>query len=310
MHLFGTSLGAPIYYAGLRALGVTAVNRRLRNAGLILCYHNVVPADGERLGDPGLHMSSERFERQLRWLAGHYSIVPLREVLDRLAARTSLRSVAAITFDDAYSGVFAHALPVLEALHVPATVFVVAEALGRPAGFWWDRPEIVRSATPARREAWLTALRGDGDAILSEHRSSAHRALPASHQAADGSAIRAALQRGIDVGVHSATHRSLPTLTDAELEYEVVTSRAIVHRATATWPELFAYPYGRWSPRVRALVRSAGYRAAFTLDDGLIEASADPWALRRINVPAGISDAAFEAWTAGLQGRRGTGCTT
>ena len=107
----------------------------------------------------------------------------------------------------------------------------------------------------------------------------------------------------MDLGVHSATHRSLPSLTDAELEYELVTSRSIVHRATGACPEFFAYPYGRWDARVRARVRAAGYRAALTLDAGLNDAASDLLALPRINVPAGISRAAFEAWTAGLQAR-------
>jgi hypothetical protein len=43
MRLFNAvRLPAPIYYRSLRALGVPAVNRRLRDAGLVLCYHNVV----------------------------------------------------------------------------------------------------------------------------------------------------------------------------------------------------------------------------------------------------------------------------
>jgi len=303
-------LGAPIYYGALRALGVTAASRRLRDVALILCYHNVVPADGAHLGDPGLHMPSERFERQMHWLADHYQIISLTELVDRLTAGASLRSMAAVTFDDAYAGVFEHALPILEALDVPATVFAVAEAIGRPDAFWWDRPEIVESATPDRREAWLTAQRGDGGAIVSAHARADHRSLPASHRPADGTTLRAGLRRRIDFGVHSATHRSLPTLTDAELEYELVTSREMVHRAAAVWPEFFAYPYGRWDSRVRGLVHAAGYRAAFTLDPGLNDASSDLFALRRINVPTGISGAAFEAWTAGLQARGRAGCAT
>jgi peptidoglycan/xylan/chitin deacetylase (PgdA/CDA1 family) len=107
----------------------------------------------------------------------------------------------------------------------------------------------------------------------------------------------------MDLGVHSATHRSLPTLTDAELEHELITSRSVVHRATGFWPEFFAYPYGRWDARVREQVHVAGYRAALTLDAGLNDATSDLLALARINVPAGISRAAFEAWTAGLQAR-------
>ena len=291
-------LGSTIYYGGLRALGVAAVNRRLRDAGLVLCYHNVVPTDGHRVGDPGLHVPRDRFERQMRWLATHYDVVPLRELIDMVGACASLRSVAAVTFDDGYAGVFEHGLPILDALGIPATVFLVAGALGRSEGFWWDQPEIVESATRGRRERWLKELRGDGEAILSGIQPVG--GLPASHRPADWTTIQAALGGGVEIGVHSATHRSLPTLNDAELEYEVVGSRAIVHRATGIWPEVFAYPYGHWDARVRALVRSAGYRAGLTLDYGLNGAFADPWALRRVNVPALISDAAFEAWAGGV----------
>jgi peptidoglycan/xylan/chitin deacetylase (PgdA/CDA1 family) len=297
-------LGASLYYGGLRALGVTALNRRLRDAGLILCYHNVVPRDGDQIGDPSLHLPLARFERQMYWLAEHYDVVSLCEFIDRLAAGTSLRGVAAVTFDDGYVGVFEYALPILDALRIPATVFVVAEAASSSAGFWWDQPEIVESATPGRRERWFKALRGDGEAILSENRAVANRSLPASHRPAGWAAIRVRIGDGIELGVHSATHRSLPTLTDTELEHEIVTSRAMVKQATGVLPQFFAYPYGHWDRRVQGLVRSAGYRAGLTADYGLNGALADPWVLRRVNVPAGISDAAFEAWAAGLPGRR------
>ena len=93
--------------------------------------------------------------------------------------------------------------------------------------------------------------------------------------------------------------------TDDELEHEIVSSRAAIHEATGIWPELFAYPYGLWDQRVREHVRAAGYRAALTLDAGLNRTRSDPWSLRRVNVPARISDAAFEAWTAGLGPARG-----
>lgn len=289
-----------LYYRSLQTLGVPALNRRLRDAGVILCYHNVAQPGDCRMGEPGLHVPRDRFEWQMRWLVDHYRVVTLREFVDRMTAGASLRSVAAITFDDGYAGVFEHAAPVLQALGLPATVFVVADAVGRPAGFWWDRSEVVAAATPDRRKTWLTDLRGDGEAILAAVAAPTDADLPASHRPADRLAICTWLTRGIEIGVHSTTHRSLPTLTDAELECEVVTSRELVHRMTGVWPQFFAYPYGHWDPRGTALLRSAGYLGAFTLKTGLNGTLTNPWSLSRINVPAQISNAAFEAWTAGL----------
>jgi peptidoglycan/xylan/chitin deacetylase (PgdA/CDA1 family) len=74
----------------------------------------------------------------------------------------------------------------------------------------------------------------------------------------------------------------------------------MIQRATGMQPGFFAYPYGLWDARVRTRIRLAGYRAGLTLDSGLNRPFADPCSLRRLNVPASISDAAFEAWTAGL----------
>ncbi len=292
---------APFFYGGLRVLGISAATRRLQNAGRILCYHNVVPDGYEGTGGTGLHMPRATFERQMRWLAAHYTILPLREFLERLERGASLRSTAVIAFDDGYNGVFEQAGPILHGLGISATVFLVAEAVGRWPGFWWDQPAIVNAATSSQREAWLTRLRGDDAAIVNEAAPEGRANLPRPHQPAGWNLVRAWLGKGLDIGVHSATHRCLPTLTDAELDHEVHASRVTLHRETGVWPETFAYPYGRSDARVRERVRSAGYRAALGLEPGLAGAGADAWCLRRINVPAGISDDAFEAWTSGLQ---------
>ena len=293
------SIGA-IYYGSLRRLGITAVRRRMRPAGPVLCYHNVAGPDECRHGEPGLHMPRDRFERQVRWLSAHYDVLPLADFVARATVRSARRPAAAITFDDGYQGVFEHAVPILRALGLPATVFVVADAPDRWPGFWWDQPGIVESLTPDRRRRWLNHLRGDGEAILSEVTPSGNARLPASHHPAGWATIRAQVGNGIDIGMHSATHRSLPMLTDAELGHEVLDSRAVLHRATGVWPEFFAYPYGCWDARAGALVQRGGYRAAFGLDPGRRSAAADRWCLGRINVPGRISDSAFDAWTAGF----------
>ena len=298
-------LAGPAYYRGLRMLGIPAASRRLQAAGPILCYHNVVPPGYDGIGGAGVHMLRDAFERQMRWLAAHYTVLSLTEFVERFERGASLRSTAVIAFDDGYNGVFELAAPVLRALGISATVFVVAGAVGRSKGFWWDQPSIVNAATPAQREAWLTDLRGDDDAIVGAALPRGRANLPRSHRPADWNTICASLGKGIEIGVHSSTHRCLPTLSDAELDHEIEDSRAAVHRATGVWPEFFAYPYGCCDARVRARVRLAGYRAALSLEPGLVGAGADAWSLKRINVPSGISDAAFEAWTAGLQVKRG-----
>jgi len=294
-----------LYYAGLKALGWTAAVRRVRRGGLILCYHNVVAAPRVPLvGDPAVHMSLVRFREQMEWLSTHYEVVPLGEMVDRVAASHSLRRVASITFDDAYAGTLANALPVLRRLALPATVFVVTEAAEHRQPFWWDHPSVQRAGKLRRRERWLGPLQGDHNAILTELAIDDHAPLPLDFLPASWETLAAAARSGVTLGVHSGTHRSLPRLTDSELEAELVASHAAIALHTGTPPAFFAYPYGLWDPRVRDAVQAAGYRAACTLDDGLVDAGVDPWALPRVNMPASISFAAFQAWSAGLSLRR------
>jgi peptidoglycan/xylan/chitin deacetylase (PgdA/CDA1 family) len=293
-------IGATAYYGGLRFVGAAALSRCLRDRGPVLCYHNVVAVDAERGGDLSLHMRRDHFAAQMEWMARHYDVLPLSEYVARIRAGRGLRSAAAVTFDDAYTGVFENALPVLRSFGLPATVFVVTSAASQADGFWWDHPAVVRAATPERRRHWLHELRGDDDAILADLGAHASSSVPAIRCSAGWKTIAAEARDGIEIGVHSASHRWLPALNDRELEDEVHGSRELLRRHTGITASLFAYPYGACDTRVAAFVAAAGYQAAFGLDSRNSRVP-DVWAIRRVNIPNGISLAAFEAWTAGLR---------
>lgn len=296
------------YYSGLHALALPSLMRRARDAAVVLGYHNVLPPrNADQVGDPAVHLPLERFAEQVHWLTRRYTIIPLAEVVERLVGGRSLKGAAALTFDDGYGGVFAHAWPLLRSLGLPATVFVIAGSPDRGDAFWWDHPGIPRHAAAGARARWLGELKGDGEDIATALALTAPTRLPASHRPAGWETIAAAAGEGFAIGVHSATHRTLTRLDDAELEREIVASRQIIAAELGAEPHCFAYPYGLWDARVRDAVRAAGYRGAVTLDYGLVKRNADPWALARINIPSGIGLDAFEAWAAGLHPRGGRG---
>ncbi len=288
--------------------GVTAVARRFASGGVVLCYHNVV-TDASAPDALGLHMPLATFARQMRWLARRYHVVPLVQFVSRLSNGQSARGLAAVTFDDGYDGVFENAWPVLRNLGIPATVFIIGNAPEREQRFWWDEPEVLRVYSPARRQEWLTTLRGDsaaiGSSLATVDRPLARRPAPAERRHAPWQKITAAARAGLHLGAHSASHRALTVLDDVELHNEIVQSREAIISRTGVTPELFAYPYGLWDKRVRDAVRAAGYRGAFTLEYGPHSSGTDLWALPRMSIPARIGDAAFQAWTAGLNPRRG-----
>ena len=93
-----------LFYVGLDAVGIPRAARLLRRAGTILCYHNVVTDGGAgESATPDVHMPLARFEAQVRWLAWHCEIVPLRELVQRVE-RGEQRSTkivgASVVLDD------------------------------------------------------------------------------------------------------------------------------------------------------------------------------------------------------------------
>jgi peptidoglycan/xylan/chitin deacetylase (PgdA/CDA1 family) len=257
-------------------------------------------------GDLSLHLPADRFEWQMQWLTSHYDVISLDELVERFRAGRPLRGTAAVTFDDAYQGVFDFAVPVLRARRIPATIFVVTSAPGRKRGFWWDHPGIAGELTDPKRQRFLSELKGDGPAILAEFNGGERvdEQTPATRLPADWTTIRAHAGDLIDLGVHSATHRYLPALSDAEIHHEVVESRRALNRATGVWARHFAYPYGHSDARARRRVCEAGYAAGLGLDPGhAADGTDDVWCLGRLNIPASLSRYAFEAWMTGFHPR-------
>ena len=82
--------------------GLSWIAARLnRRKSLVLLYHGV----GADTQDPvlnfdGLHVRRERFERQMRYLAAHYRVVSLEELLDGAPAAKVGKPLAAITSDE------------------------------------------------------------------------------------------------------------------------------------------------------------------------------------------------------------------
>jgi peptidoglycan/xylan/chitin deacetylase (PgdA/CDA1 family) len=304
----GSSIVTRLLYAAADAMGVDAAARRFKTCVPVLCYHNIVPeALPDGVGDPGLHMALARFIDQMEWLRRHYRVISLSELL-MSAGRAIPRGTAVLTFDDGYAGTLAHALPVLDSLDLPATIFVVAGSPGITTCFWWDDPRVVPGTTSASRKHWLAALQGDGgrirQAVIPPDGGAVCRPPP-ELLPAPWETIRAAKhQPGVSIGAHSMTHRALPTLEPEALAYELLASRDVLHRELGEAPTLFAFPYGAWSQRVRDAAHEAGYAGAVTLDDRPVRSGDDAWALPRINVPARISLPAYRAWLANVRVRR------
>lgn len=210
---------------GLLGAGRSLLGRDLPTAGLgaaVLCYHDV---GTDPTNHTDYYLSPSRFRDQLEAIAGWgLRFTALDEILARLAAGDDLDGLVAVTFDDALTGVLEHALGVLRALDVPATVFAVADVLGRDPDFW---PGAAPTLTPGELRSLV-----DAGVTIGSH-ASTHASLP---DVTDGVRARelresrehleAITGRAVDLLAYPFGHHDAPTRAEA---------RAAGYRAACTF---------------------------------------------------------------------------
>ena len=195
---------------------------------LVLCYHAVSPR-----WTADLSVTPEAFERQLELLVGRgYRGATFHEAV---SAPPSERTMA-VTFDDAYLSVLELGKPILDALGLPATVFVPTDYPDRGAPMAW--PGI---------DQWMGGEHED-------------ELRPMTWEQLGGLA-----EAGWEIGSHTCSHPHLTRIDAAALDREMAASRAECEGRLGRPCRTIAYPYGDYDPRVVDAAGRAGYAAACTL---------------------------------------------
>lgn len=131
----------------------------------ILMYHQVVELEDDHWA---MAVTPRNFEEHLQVLRQHCRPLGLPHLTtDMIRGQLDPRSVV-ITFDDGYRDNLLNAKPLLERYDVPATVFVVGDAIGRDTEFWWDElhyvfmsdhplPESLELTIAGRKRTWRLA---------------------------------------------------------------------------------------------------------------------------------------------------------
>jgi peptidoglycan/xylan/chitin deacetylase (PgdA/CDA1 family) len=204
------------------------LGRRRSRAPLALAYHAISDH-----WDNSLSVSTARFEAQVRHLRDlGYTGVRFSD----LAHRPENRGLVAITFDDAFSSVRSRALPLLEELGWPATVFASSAVLdaGEPM-------------------TWLLGVQGQAP----QHD---HTLRPLGWDD-----LRLLHERGWEIGSHGATHRRLSALDAGERARELIVSRERIEAEVGPCVAI-SYPWGEVVDDVVAGAAKAGYTAGSGLE--------------------------------------------
>lgn len=304
----GLPRAVPGYLAAARSLKAGRVP--------LVMYHGVVDTPPSMFH--WCHLETSAFEAQLVYLDRHYRVLPLSDLVEAWEQERPLPSrAAAITFDDGYRSVLTTALPVLERLQLPFTVFVVTGHVEDQELIWQDR---LFHALEITRVQELEAggkrfpLSTPGDKVA------AHRALGPMLKGMSREEKNAELARlvrdlkadaGIDrdhclalmdwdevvrlsqsplatIGSHSHTHQILSRCTVEEQRQELLRSRDML-KDRLGGADLFAYPNGTrddFTAVTQGLLRELGFRCGLATTPGLNGPGADLYALQRVNVGA------------------------
>jgi peptidoglycan/xylan/chitin deacetylase (PgdA/CDA1 family) len=188
----------------------------------IITYHSI-----DASGSP-ISVSPEAFRAHVRWLAsGEVKVVPLT----RIVAEDDAGDAVAITFDDAFANFESEAQGLLHEHALPATVFVVADHVGRDNA--WDGAPAAGPSVPR-----LPLMGWD--------------------------AIARARDAGVEIGAHTRRHRDLATVRGAVLEDEVAGCVERIASEVGERPTSFAYPYGSVTDDAAMVVRDVFQRAVTT----------------------------------------------
>ena len=226
-----------------------------------------------------------------------------------------------MTFDDGYRDNYSAAFPVLRNAGIPAAVFLCVGPMEGGPMLWWDRlARAVRTlrSTHSRTPVDDTTLAPDVTELLaravlgSDAQASAaigtlidtakalevcerEEFIGALERACGCAAgvedlmltwdmVREMEAGGITFGAHSMTHPVFSGLSEDDARAELAESKRIIEERLGHSVAAFAYPYGKdgyFSDDTVAAVRQAGFRWAYTTENGSSPPGSDPYTLRR-----------------------------
>jgi peptidoglycan/xylan/chitin deacetylase (PgdA/CDA1 family) len=299
----------------LHASHLTCPAFRARNKLTIATFHRVLPASIlAQYPLPGIAVTPEELRRFLEVFQEHYSVGSLHESarLHQSDQRPE-KPLLAITFDDGQLDNYLFALPVLNALNVRASFFVVTDAIEGNEVLWHDKiayaVQKLQQRDASALQTWLSGLGVQGHAsdpvnaaiaaakLLEPGERAGHvgrlEQLTGSHIRPDWDGmmtwdqIREMRSGGHEIGSHSKSHPILPLVSDEALHHEIRHSRDLLEAQIDHEVRSFCYPNGDYDERVSACVRQAGYEFAVTTRYGINPKNSDPYSLRRIDLQSG-----------------------
>ncbi|MEX6493496.1 polysaccharide deacetylase family protein [Fusobacterium animalis] len=214
----------------------------------VIMYHRVIN-NPENEGVYGTYIYEDMFKKHLQYLKDkNYTVITFKD-LDKIGWRNRFekdKKYIFITFDDGYKDNYELAFPILKEFGFKATIFLMGSSTYNE----WD----VKAG--GEKEFPLMSVE----------------------------MIKEMQDYGIEFGAHTFNHPKLNTLSNEEIEYQIVDVKKPLEEKIGKEIITFAYPYGILNDYAKEMAKKAGYIFALATDSGSVCLSDDLYQIRRIAI--------------------------
>jgi len=228
----------------------------LKDAGLVFCLglgHLMKPQGIPILvyhsidnSNSNISISPEIFAKQMGFLkTAGCQVISLSQLVSIVCPEMSVsEKLLVLTFDDGLKNFYTAAWPILSQYGFSATVFVPTDFIGQ--------------------ESWWYADYG-------------LKPLPM----LDWQEIKELAKNEVDIESHGCSHRNLTQLTPSEVEQEVRESKKVLEQGLGESIDFFCYPAGEVGRDIIEMIKSAGYKGATCMEQGLYKVGDNPFLIKR-----------------------------
>jgi len=289
-------------------LGTSFISKAvLKNPLSILIYHRVLPEY-----DPmrPTEITAAEFEKQMSLLSKLFNLIPLSTAITQLQENALPPQAVCITFDDGYADNYTVALPILKKYNFNATFFIASGFLD--GGCMWndiiieamrdtpldqldlkkiDLGNVPLTSTSQRYTgaqqliSKLKYLPHQQRTDFVEHIVDAAKVVVPDNLMLSTESLQKLSGSGMTIGGHTVSHPILTSLTDAEVEKEIIEGKQQLESITSSALDLFAYPNGvpgqDFTLNHSQIVKNAGFNAAVSTQWGVSTAKTNRYQLPR-----------------------------
>jgi peptidoglycan/xylan/chitin deacetylase (PgdA/CDA1 family) len=287
---------------------------------VILNYHRISDKKEEKSLSPfDIGVTTEKFEKEMRYLARNFSVIPFSQAIDLLRNGNDWpRFPVVISFDDGYRDIYLNAFPVLEKFNLLAIVFVSTRMVEKGEPFWWDELEGLVEHNHLEeiklalencfsleydldlgflkqiqdKKVFLETLTEQikkikgryRDELLSRLKPLLKSEKESKREVISWDEIRKLRKNGIEFGSHTHNHYLLTFEDQKTITEELRVSKQKLEERLEEKIEFLSYPSGLYNPEIEKLAEGCGYKAGCSNFYGFNHKGMNFFSLKRLSL--------------------------